>query len=251
MQTMILREKFKTQGDFLFRYRSYFPLIIIITGLIVYVQTRRNVELSEWIYNYEIACLLVSFLGLFIRSYVIGYSADHTSGRNTSSGQLANEINSTGLYSVCRHPLYLGNFFMWIGVALLTLNFWFIACFIFIYWLYYERIMFAEEDFLITTYGSDYINWAKGKPAFIPRWGLWQSPKYKLSWIKIIRQEKTGILNLFILFFIFNSIGVYIEGKTIIDFTNYWSIGLAFGILWYLVIKIIQKNSSLLKEDRK
>jgi len=83
-------------------------------------------------------------LGLFIRAYAVGHTPANTSGRNTKE-QLADELNTTGIYSMVRHPLYLGNFFMWLGAAVLTKNGWFIVAFILLYWIYYERIMFAEE----------------------------------------------------------------------------------------------------------
>jgi len=102
---------------------------------------------------------LISLCGLAIRVYTVGHTPANTSGRNTA-GQLAESLNTTGIYSLVRHPLYLGNFFMWLGVALLIANFWFVIAFVFAYWIYYERIMFAEEQFLRTKFGPTYVEWA-------------------------------------------------------------------------------------------
>ena len=151
---MALKDELRSQGNFLFKYRSYLPVLIIIAGIIVLVDTKLNSVNEPWHATYDIACVIVSFIGLLIRILAIGYSADNTSGRNTSAGQIADDINSTGLYSICRHPLYVGNFFMWLGIAMLTLNFWFLISFTYLYWLYYERIIFAEESFLIKKYGT-------------------------------------------------------------------------------------------------
>ncbi|WP_317038972.1 hypothetical protein ACF3NR_05840 [Vaginella massiliensis] len=52
------------------------------------------------------------------------------------------------MYSMVRQPLYLSNFLMWIAPAMLTGNFWFIVAFCLFYWVYYERFMYAEEQFL-------------------------------------------------------------------------------------------------------
>ena len=79
--------------------------------------------------------------------YCWTYSVN-TSGRNTSEGQVADTINQTGMYSMVRHPLYVGNFIMWLGIALFTASIWFVLLFIAVYWLYYERIMYAEEQFM-------------------------------------------------------------------------------------------------------
>ncbi|MBW6498500.1 MAG: DUF1295 domain-containing protein [Bacteroidales bacterium] len=75
-----------------------------------------------------VICLFFCLLGFGIRIYIVGHTPKNTSGRNTS-GQLADELNTTGVYSVVRHPLYLGNFFMWLGMAVITLkfDFWLVA----------------------------------------------------------------------------------------------------------------------------
>ena len=90
-----------------------------------------------------------------------------TSGRNTKQ-QKAVSVNKSGIYSIVRHPLYLGNYFMWLGMFLLIPIIWLQIVFSLIYWIYYERIMIAEEEYLRDKFGSDYTNWASRTPAFIP-----------------------------------------------------------------------------------
>jgi len=248
---MALKDELRSQGNFLFRYRSYLPVIIIVAGLTVFVQTQLTTEAPSWINYFNISCFAVSALGLIIRIIAVGYSADNTSGRNTSQGQIADEINATGLYSICRHPLYVGNYFMWLGIAMLTLNFWFIIAFTLLYWLYYERIIFAEESYLIDKYGDKYTNYSANIPAFVPTFSKWKTPSNSFSFIKIIRQEKAGILYLFLMFYVFNSISSYLLTEQPCFTDCYWFWGLVLGILWYIVVKTIQKTTTLLKEDRK
>src|SRR5690606_40503342 len=139
---MALQEELRTQGDFLFKHRSYLPLIILVVGLAVfafgkYFGTECASAFCMEIYLY--ISLAVSLFGLLIRILTVGYTPHNTSGRNTKEGQVAGEVNSTGIYSTVRHPLYLGNFFMWLGVAMITANAWFIVAFILFYMFYYER----------------------------------------------------------------------------------------------------------------
>ncbi len=143
---MALIESFKKQGDYLFRFRSYLPIPLLIAGIVFFIYQH---YVEQYSYNaiYFWACFGVSFLGLIIRSITIGYTPKNTSGRNTKM-QVADVVNTTAMYSIVRHPLYLGNFFMWLGLAMVTANVWFILCFILVFWLYYERIMYAEEFFL-------------------------------------------------------------------------------------------------------
>ena len=118
---MALQEELKTQGDFLFRNRSYLPLIVLVIGLGVYISTKYyeidSATETGFTESYELICLGVCLLGLLIRIITVGHSPKNTSGRNTKEGQIADVLNTTGMYSVVRHPLYVGNFFMWLGVG--------------------------------------------------------------------------------------------------------------------------------------
>lgn len=150
---MALQEEMEKQGLWLFKFRSILPLILLAGGLFLYVwREKYNLRpfhensKAEEIYLY--ICMAVSFVGLVLRIYIVGHTPVNTSGRNTSEGQVADSINQTGMYSMVRHPLYVGNFIMWLGIALLTASIWFVLAFILIYWLYYERIMYAEEQFM-------------------------------------------------------------------------------------------------------
>jgi len=125
---MALLEEFEKQGNWLFRYRGVLPLIILAVGAFIYIRAELNpspssfMEVNSYKSIYEISCLLVSLFGLAIRVYTIGHTPSKTSGRNIKE-QVAESLNTTGIYSVVRHPLYLGNFFMWLGPAMLTANF--------------------------------------------------------------------------------------------------------------------------------
>lgn len=247
---MALTEELTKRGNYFFKYRGYLPLLIIAVGLYVFIQSCYGVAKEPWYEYYFIGCIFISLLGLFIRIMVIGYTGDHTSGRNTSAGQIAEEINQTGLYSWCRHPLYLGNFFMWVGICLFTANVWFVTAFVFLYVIYYERIILAEEDFLIDKFGDKYLEYSEKVPAVIPSFWNWKKPLYSFSWIKVIRQEKSGILWLAVLIFVFKSIHEYIVHDRFIALSSYWFYILCFGIVWYFCVKMIQKQTMLLKVDR-
>lgn len=248
---MALKIELREQGDFLFRHRSYLPLVVLVIGLVLYIHMiMEGTGLEDRSRRiYELVCFGVCLLGLAIRFVTIGYTADNTSGRNTTVGQVADSINQTGPYAICRHPLYVGNFFMWLGLAAFTQNGWFLAAFVFMYWVYYERIMYAEEAYLIDKYGDDYLTYSKGVPAFVPRFGQWVTPKYSFSFRKIIRQEKAGILNMFLVVVLFRGAGEYFAGNEW-AVEDYWIFGLVAAIVWYIIIKIVQKTTTWLAEDR-
>ena len=237
---MALQEEFEQQGSWLFRYRGILPIVILFVAAAVYVNMELNPEkffLEDTPYEiyYEMGCLLVSLLGLFVRMYTIGHTPANTSGRNTSQGQIADTLNTTGIYSVVRHPLYLGNFLMWLGIALLTGSVWFVVVFCLAYWIYYERIMYAEEQFLRRKFGSTYTEWAEKTPAFIPKFKLFIKPSVSFSWKKALRREKNGILALFLIFAAFNVAGELVENQA--DFNYFLVVMCVISLVFYCVIK--------------
>lgn len=246
---MPLKEEMIKQGNFLFKHRSYLPILILLVGLVVYYNhiVTKGFDGPDRKYE-EYMAIFVSLLGLFVRIICVGYSHDNTSGRNTSEGQIADDVNQTGIYATVRHPLYLGNFLMWLGIALLTVNFWFIIAFVFIYWVYYERIMIAEEEYLRAKFGSVYENWAAQTPAFIPAISKWTKPRLTFSLTKVIRQEKAGILNLFLVFFIFTNTPKYF--MEMYEPNIFWTYALSGALAWYIIIKLLQKTTNVFVKDR-
>jgi protein-S-isoprenylcysteine O-methyltransferase Ste14 len=190
---MALKEEFEKVGNWLFRWRSYLPLFlagIILTGM-------RNFEYpgnSHYLDRvWELLCLAISFLGLAMRSYTIGHAPKGTSERNTHS-QEAKSLNMTGMYSIVRHPLYLGNLFCWLGVSMFP-RVWPVSVIVILaFWIYYERIMFAEEEFLRKKFGEEYEKWANKTPAFFPRLKNWVPNVLPFSIRNVLKREYSGSL---------------------------------------------------------
>lgn len=243
---MALRTEMRTQGNFLFKYRSYLPIVVLLLGLGLYTISEFDFTSGTGKNNgvYELVCLAICLLGLGIRFYTIGHASDATSGRNTSEGQVADSLNTSGLYSWCRHPLYVGNFFMWFGLCAFTQDFWFMMFFVFAYWVYYERIMYAEEEFLIDKFGDKYLYYATRVPAFFPVFKRWVKPSKTFSWKKVIKQEKAGILNLFVVILLMRCAEEYYDG-TMHQLERYWIVVAIAASLWYLTIKLLQKTTTI------
>lgn len=246
---MALQESLEQQGNFLFRYRSFLPLIILVAGILVFTMDVLNDTLPTWIpyHCVEYSSLIVSIFGLIIRIIAVGYSPANTSGRNTKT-QLADEINTTGIYSTVRHPLYLGNFFMWLGTVMLMANGWFTLVFALAYWIYYERIMYAEEQFLRKKFGQPYLDWANQTPAFIPSCKKYQKSKYPFSLKKILKKEKNGVLAVFALLFVFHNIRYSILNGNIRIEMNWICYATVIATVMYLILKYIKKYSNWLDE---
>ncbi len=119
---MALVHEFENSGNWLFKRRSWLPVILIAGGIIMlYLGNRQAIFFNK---RNELIFLGISLFGEVIRILTIGFTPKNTSGRNTINGQLADELNVTGIYSIIRHPLYLGNFFMWLGPVLFLRSGW-------------------------------------------------------------------------------------------------------------------------------
>ena len=191
---MALIQSMEKQGNFLFKYRGQFPILLFVLVIPFIYLTDYN-AISKQVQVYFGYCAIVlSIIGFIIRFYTIGTTTKGTSGRNTSS-QVATVLNSKGVYSVVRHPLYLGNYLIWLGIAFFTFNVYFIVIMSLLFWLYYERIMFAEERFLESKFGDDFLNWSNVVPAFFPSFLKFTRSEIPFSLISVLRREYASILS--------------------------------------------------------
>ena len=250
---MALEQELEQQGNWLFRYRGILPILIIVAGIAVFINMKLHPKtffLENTLYEtaYQIGCLIVSLIGLFIRIYTVGYTPSNTSGRNKRI-QVADSLNTTGIYSVVRHPLYLGNFLMWLGVCLLTGNLWFTLVFCLIYWIYYERIMFAEEQFLRRKFGNVYKQWADVTPAFFPNFKLFRKPDLPFSWKKVLKKEKNGILALFLLFSVLDIVGDWVQKDNKYNF--FLLVACILSVIFYGILQYLKKKTQVLNEQNR
>lgn len=245
---MALKNELESQGNWLFIRRSFLPIIMFICIMLSmidfhFLKNDPNLD-SLWIS----ICLGISMIGLLIRAIVVGFTPKNTSGRNTGAGQVADTVNTLGIYSIVRHPLYVGNLIMWIGIALYPLQLWVIVLCILGYWIYYERIMFAEEQFLIKKFGDRYLNWSKKTPAFIPKLSQWKSAETQFSLKNVIKREYLGFFAPIICLTILSALGYYkINHKW--GLNDLMLIYFLSGLAILLVIRFIVKFTKTLDVD--
>ena len=113
-------------------------------------------------------CLALALVGQAVRFFTVGFVPRGTSGRNTR-GQVAETLNTTGMYAVVRNPIYLGNFIIWFGLSLFMKSVWFTTVIVLFFTIFYERIIFREEAFLRQKFGDAFMEWADATPVIMPR----------------------------------------------------------------------------------
>lgn len=244
---MMLRDHIQKQGEVLFRYRGYVPLFLVPAIFFV-------LQDSEWIENrfgdfvddvYDWCCFGISVAGVGLRAATVGYVSRRTSGRNTKKGQVADELNTTGMYSIVRHPLYLANMIIMAGFLLATGSIWLIAVCLLACCLHYERIACAEESFLMERFGARYRAWADKTPAFLPRASLWAPPTRGFCWRTALKREYLTAFGVIVAFTLLDyaedllALGrVELEAETTILF--------ACAFFAFLLIRFLRKKTRLL-----
>jgi protein-S-isoprenylcysteine O-methyltransferase Ste14 len=244
---MALVNEFEKQGNFLFKYRGQFPVLLFILAIpFVYLTEQMFLSAEYKELMFYVACGL-SVLGFLIRAYTIGTTPRGTSGRNTKE-QVAEVLNSTGIYSLLRHPLYLGNYFMWIGIVVYSFSIYFVVIVSLLYWIYYERIMYAEERFLERKFGDKYLNWASSLPAFIPRFSNFKKSNITFSLKSVLRREYSGVLATVIGFVFMDVCRNFFNQQESLISSNSILVLLSTAAI-SLLLRTLKRKTNVLKEE--
>lgn len=242
---MDLQHQLEAQGVFLFRYRSYIPLItlpLFYAALHGYTYPGgSHAAHLTWV----AVCAAISLLGLAVRVLAVGTAAKGTSGRNVKH-QMADELNSSGIYSVVRHPLYVGNFLIFFGISLMPRLWWLAILNTLLFWLFYLPIMVMEEGYLRGKFGERFTAWAQGTPTIVPNPRLWRPSTRVFSPRTALRREY-HTLSATIAYYTLLEVMAdsFATGALSLDplFRKVFLAGLAF----YLVVLVIQKTTRWLE----
>jgi protein-S-isoprenylcysteine O-methyltransferase Ste14 len=180
-------DELSATGDVLFRWRSYVPLVLLPLFVLSLGDDRPPASFS-----FEALCFAISLAGLCLRAVVIGTAPEGTSTRGTKR-PTADQLNTSGVYSAVRHPLYLANTLIWVGCSLLSGTWYLPVIVILLSFIYHERIAAREEAFLLETFGERFRVWAAGIPAMIPSFATYRSSGIRFQARKVLMQESHGL----------------------------------------------------------
>ncbi len=249
---MSLHETMVKHGHTLFRWRSYIPLLFIAPLFLAFSESAKvealvgDVPEDIWV----LFCFLLSLGGLAIRWVTVGFVPAGTSGRNTQ-GQRAEVLNTTGMYSIVRNPLYLGNFITILGVVL-SIKVWWLALIVsMFFFIYMERIIMAEEKYLHEKFGAVYDTWRAKTPVIIPNFKLWQPHEMKFSWKTVLKREYQGLLGVGTAFLVTEMVTDLVFEKE--SFSEWigedwiWPATYAVILMLCLTLRTLKKHTDVLK----
>lgn len=251
---MSLYKKMVQEGRLMFRWRSYLPLFFIGPLFFAFEQSARIEALLNdrvedlWI----LFCFFLSLTGLAIRAFTIGTVPANTSGRNTTE-QRADALNTRGLYSIVRNPLYFGNFIIILGCLLSIKVWWLVMIASLVFFIYMERIILTEEDYLERKFGDTYHDWRAATPVIIPDLKLWQPAVLPFSWKTVLKREYPGLLAVATFFFFSELIvDLFFEKEPFWKWLHedmIWPVSYGLIVTFCLTLRILKKHTTLLKVE--
>ncbi len=193
--------------------------------------------------------VLVSLAGIALRCVTVGWVPADTSVRSTRELRAA-ALNTTGMYSMVRHPLYVANFLMVSGGVVATGSAWFFAVFVLAYAIYVIRVAIAEEQFISDLYRDSWRAWAARTPAFVPNIALWQPSPMSFSLRTVLRREYNGFFGMTAAFFALEAVRSltvkHASWQSWIATDPCWSVLLIIGLTILLVLRTLKRHTRLL-----
>ena len=173
-------------GNLLFHNRNWlFPLFYIVLFI-------PSPEVFDDPVTAMVIGFIIALLGQIIRIITIGLVYIIRGGKNRRV--FADDLVTTGIFSHCRNPLYVGNILILagLGVASNSLIFMAIATPLFLF--FYQAIVMAEENFLRNKFGQAFDDYC----IMVNRWlpdltGLSKTLSgMEFNWKRVIIREYTA-----------------------------------------------------------
>jgi protein-S-isoprenylcysteine O-methyltransferase Ste14 len=171
-------------GELLFKNRDYTPIPFVI-AMIIYANVERNSLIIG---------LLLSLFGELIRISGVAHIGGVSRTKTYSTGQ---KLITSGLFARVRNPLYIGNFFLSLGmIVTANVHLFFTLGFIAFFFVQYIPIIRWEEQNLRNNFGSEFDDYIARVPRWIPK--LFSSEKdpeqIKGEFKKALLSEKHTLL---------------------------------------------------------
>lgn len=106
----------------------------------------------------------LAVLGLLIRAWAAGFIRKEE------------RLATSGPYGHTRNPLYLGSFFLGLGVTLAGGQWYFVVLFLAFFTAVYGRTIRNEARLMEELFGDEYRQWAAQVPLFLPRLTGYRAP---------------------------------------------------------------------------
>jgi protein-S-isoprenylcysteine O-methyltransferase Ste14 len=242
-----LLDQIPRSGDWLFRWRGQLPLLMLPLFLLGLRDARLPNPVPPAVHVWQIAALAIALSGFLIRVVAIGTAPAGTSERSTTNPR-ASALRTSGLYSIVRHPLYLGNTLTAIGFAWFTAVWYLPVIVALIGILYHERIAAREEVFLEGRFGAAFQLWADRVPAMIPRLSGYERSTTPFAWRRVAGREHHGLLVIGAVLFVLDVVRAALAAGRLV-FDPSWTALFLFTAAIFVVCTVLKRTTRLFDVD--
>ena len=121
------------------------------------------------------------------------------------------KLAMSGPYAFVRNPLYVGNFFLGLGVVVIVWNWIILVLFLVGFFGIYSGTIRGEEKHLQGMFGQPYETYCKNVPSFLPRLTPYEAPeKDSFLWSRIVKHHEyitvMGIALILMLIHLYNAL---------------------------------------------
>jgi protein-S-isoprenylcysteine O-methyltransferase Ste14 len=166
----------------LFQSRSYTPIPFLIVMVIFAHPTLTSLAIGA-------ATVIV---GEFLRLWGVSIAGSETRTTGPVGGTY---LVTHGPFGIVRNPLYLGNMLLYFGVGIMSMALfpWLQIGAVLFFLFQYSMIVSLEEEYLLKTFGADYVRYAEAVPRFVPtvrRYAGGSHQQPTLDWKRGVRSER-------------------------------------------------------------
>ncbi|MEJ0037582.1 MAG: isoprenylcysteine carboxylmethyltransferase family protein [Gammaproteobacteria bacterium] len=178
-------------GNFSFKYRGYMLPVAILLLFIPSARFTADPALAGFI------GFLIAVLGQACRICTIGLAYIIRGGKDHQV--YAEELVTEGLYSHVRNPMYVGNFFLVIGLAVASNSWVFTLIGVPLSLGMHKAIVAAEENFLRNKFGAQFDAFCARVPRWVPRLpGLLTTVRgMQFEWRRVVAKEYAATFDWF------------------------------------------------------
>jgi protein-S-isoprenylcysteine O-methyltransferase Ste14 len=242
---MRLLDQLVEDGDRLFRWRSYLPLVLLPVVIAGVMTSAPPFSTQSGERLWELGSVAVALAGLALRIWAVGSAPSGTSERSTVNPR-ASQLRTSGPYSIMRHPLYVANGMMAFGLSLFP-GIWYLPIILVLATLlYYERVAIREEAFLAERFGAEFESWSARIPACRPSFTTYRRSAIPYSWKKVLRHEFHGLLVIAACALVFDALQERVRaGAWRVDEPWLWLF--AASAVLFLIFAVLKRGTRLLE----
>lgn len=147
-----MKKRLKTNGVIIF-----FAFILLISFSSVFFRSAKE---TPWNIVAKIFGMSFILFGQILRACARGYKSE-----NSQEGY---SLIQGGPYTLVRNPMYLGIFFIGLGIVIALFKWWVIIIFLSVFIWRYIFLIFKEEEKLLSMFPREYPDYQKRVPRIFP-----------------------------------------------------------------------------------